>query len=284
VSVPRDVLDGIERAGDRSVRHPWLQRLARAGFAARALVYAIVGTLALLLALGEGGRTTDPRGAIATIARAPFGKALVIALAVALAGLALWMLVEALVDPERRGRSGIMGALSRFGEAIAAVGHGALALAALRMAMGARSGPRGEQVAESWTARALELPAGRWLVLLAAGVVVVVGVRQAWIGLGRRFFERLDLPAMSARRRRWASAAGAAGHCAQGVLFALVGVFFAQAAIRYDPAEVVAFDGALATVARQPWGAALLGALAVGVLARAAYSLVEAAHRKLGFG
>jgi hypothetical protein len=283
VGVPRDLVDGLERAGRRSATHPWLRRLARAGFAARGLVYAIVGTLALLLALGEGGRTTDPRGAVATIARAPFGRALVISLAVALAGLALWMLFDALVDPERR-RSGVGGALSRIGEAIAALGHGALALAALRMALGARSGPRGEQIAESWTARALALPAGRWLVLAAAGVVIVVGVRQAWIGAGRRFFEQLDVSGMSARRRRWASAVGVAGHSAQGVLFVLVGVFFAQAALRYDPAEVVAFDGALAAVARQPWGAALLGAVAIGVLAHAAYSLVEAAHRRLAFG
>lgn len=280
--MPRDVLDGIERAGDRSAGHPWLRTLARAGFAARGVVYAIVGTLALRLALGEGGRATDARGAVAALARAPFGQALVIALSVALAGLALWMLIDAAVDPERRRRSGFVAVASRVGKAIAALGHGALALAALRLALGARAGPRAERVAESWTARALELPAGRWLVLVAASVVLIVGARQCWIGVGRRFMERLEVGRMSARRRRWASRLGAAGHCAQGLLFLLVGSFFAQAALRHDPAEVIGFDGALATVARQPWGMALLAVVALGVLAHAGFSVVEAAHRRFG--
>ena len=42
--------------------------LARAGFVARGLVYGIIGILALKLAIGSGGKTTDQQGAMRTLA------------------------------------------------------------------------------------------------------------------------------------------------------------------------------------------------------------------------
>jgi len=48
--------------------------LARAGLVARGVIYAVVGILAIKLALGDGGKTTDQNGALQTIATQPFGK------------------------------------------------------------------------------------------------------------------------------------------------------------------------------------------------------------------
>jgi len=43
---------------------PWVERLARVGYAAKALLYGTIGILAAQAAFGEGGRTTDTRGAL----------------------------------------------------------------------------------------------------------------------------------------------------------------------------------------------------------------------------
>jgi hypothetical protein len=282
MSVPGDAMREVERAGARQAERPWVKTLARAGYLAKACVYAVIGGLALRLALGDGGRTTDSRGAIATLARAPLGKALVLLLAAGLAGMALWMIVEAIGDPERTRRSGFLAAASRVGEAIAGLGYVALAFVAVRLSQGGSAGPRGEAAAESWTARVLQLPAGRWLVLAGAAIVVVVGVRQVWSGVRRKFLEKLDLAAMSARLRRWTDRLGVAGLSAQGAVFVLVGLFFAAAALHGDPSEASGFDGALAAISRQPSGMALLGAVAVGLLAFAAFSAIEGRHRRLG--
>jgi hypothetical protein len=272
----------VERAGARQAEQPWVKTLGRAGYIAKATVYALIGGLALRLALGGAGRTTDSRGAVATLARAPFGKALVLLLAVGLTGMALWMIVEAIGDPERRRRSGFLAAASRVGEAVAGLGYVALAVAAVRLSAGGAPGPSGDASAESWTARALQLPAGRWLVLGGAAIVLVVGLRQIRIGVTRRFLEKLDLSGAGARLRRWAAPLGVAGLAAQGAVFTLVGGFFASAAIRHDPDEAKGFDGALAAIARQPSGMALLGAVALGLLAYAAFSAIEGRHRRLG--
>src|SRR6188472_2169462 len=69
--------------------------LGRAGLVARGVVYAVVGVLAVKLALGDGGKTTNQQGALKTIAQQPFGKALLVLMAIGLAGYAIWRLVRA---------------------------------------------------------------------------------------------------------------------------------------------------------------------------------------------
>jgi hypothetical protein len=43
---------------------PWVEGLARLGYAAKALLYITVGLLAAQAGLGRGGRTTDTHGAL----------------------------------------------------------------------------------------------------------------------------------------------------------------------------------------------------------------------------
>ena len=56
--------------------------LARAGFVARGLIYGIIGVLSLKLAFGAGGKTTNQKGALETVAHQPSGKVLLILVAV----------------------------------------------------------------------------------------------------------------------------------------------------------------------------------------------------------
>src|SRR5215211_4413654 len=83
--------------GDDVARKPQFEWLARAGLVARGVIYAIVGVLAIKLALGDGGKTTNQNGALETIAKQPFGKALLVLVAVGLAGYAIWRLVRAAI-------------------------------------------------------------------------------------------------------------------------------------------------------------------------------------------
>src|ERR1700727_567490 len=82
---------------ERAIRSSEFEWLARAGFAARATIYLIIGILALGLATGPGGWGAHTRGAVETIARQPLGGVLLALVAVALAGYALWRLSRALL-------------------------------------------------------------------------------------------------------------------------------------------------------------------------------------------
>ena len=62
VSVPRQVNEAKYAAG-RAAGSKWVSGLARLGYAAKGVVYLIIGGLAAKLASGQGGAATDQRGA-----------------------------------------------------------------------------------------------------------------------------------------------------------------------------------------------------------------------------
>jgi hypothetical protein len=270
----------VERVSGAAARRPWVQRLARAGFFSRAAVYGLVGLLALAVALGRGGRATDSRGALAVLARAPLGGVLLGAVAVGLAGLALWFVVDGLADrdPSRRG---LKGAAIRIGRICAGLAYGSLAFFAFRLLAGADAAPHGNAAARSGAARAFALPGGPVLVALVGLAVVAVGGKQIWRGVRQRFTRRLDLARMGPRLARWARGLGTVGFVAQGTVFGIVGVYLVRAGLAHDAREARGVDGALSAIARQPEGATLLGVAALGLLAYAAFAVVEGRYRRL---
>ena len=151
------------KAGGRRAR-PWLERLARLGFLAKGLVYATVGALALQAAFGVGGQTTDTQGAVAILARAPFGRVLLVVLSVGLVAYGLWRFVQAGTNPG--GRSGAKGVVARAGFVASGTIHFALAATAVGLLVGSSGG--GGNTEQSLTAGLL---AAVRAPLLAAGFV-----------------------------------------------------------------------------------------------------------------
>ena len=184
----------------------WIEWLGRLGYAAKGLVYGLVGLLALQVALGRGGALTDPRSALPVLLQAPFGRALLAVVALGLAGHALWRFVQALLDTEARGRR-LKGLLIRAGYAGVGVLYLGLALAAVRLSAGA-GGTSGTDVPDL-TARLMRQPLGRYLVLAVGLVVVGVGLYQIAKGWRRRFRRELRLAQMSAREQRLGAGAAA---------------------------------------------------------------------------
>ena len=71
-----------------------MERLGRVGLAAKGVLYAVVGILAVKVALGGREQSPDKDGALTTIAQQPFGRGLLVLLALGLAGYALWRLAR----------------------------------------------------------------------------------------------------------------------------------------------------------------------------------------------
>ena len=156
---------------------PWIERFARVGYVAKAVLYFTVGLLAFGAIFGNGA-ATDSRGAMEKLLGAPFGRALLAIIASGLLGYAVWRCVSAVVDAERRGNDakGIALRVSFFARGIA---HLALAYAAGRMAMGAGAGA-GADRSEQATATAMRIPGGIWILWCVAIGIGGFGLYQLY--------------------------------------------------------------------------------------------------------
>jgi hypothetical protein len=255
---------------------PWIEILARIGYAAKAVLYGTVGLLAAKAALGHGGgRATDTRGALRTVVQAPLGDDILLLIAAGLAGYALWRLVQAVTDPEGRG-TGAKAIALRLGYAVRGLAHGALALAAFRVGTGHGGGSRGPH---GWTARLFALPAGEVLVWIAAASIAGYGLYQlyrAWqVKLGRH----LALSRVSAGTASVLVAICRFGIGARGVVFGMIGFFLARAAARHDPEQAGGVRESLLTLAGI--GRWALAAAGLGLVAYGVYQLVEARYRRI---
>ncbi len=259
---------------------PWIERLGRLGYAAKGIVYALVGVLALQAALGTGGATTDTQGALERIVRAPFGRVLLAIVALGLAGYALWRFVQAGLDTDNKGADA-KGVVTRGAYAVIGAVYVGLALSAARLVLGGAGGGGGDAAAQGWTGRLLARPFGQWLVGLAGVVVIGIGVYQLSRGYRAAFREELKLGEMSAAEEEWATRAGRIGHAALGVVSGIIGAFLIVAARQARPEEARGLAGALAALAARPYGPWLLGVVAIGLIAYGGFMLVEARYRRM---
>lgn len=274
-----EIKEKFDRAAGHVARSRWVVRLARVGYTAKGIVYIVAGALSVLTALGAGGELTDLRGSMHTVARQPFGRAMLGVVAFGLVAYVIWRWVQAITDADRKGRSlkGLLLRASYFGSGAAYAG---LALGAARIVFGADEPSQTEQ-AQTGTARLMSMPYGGWLVMLAGVGVVGFGLWQCYKGIAVKFRKRLKLGEMRETRREWYLLAGRLGYPARGVVFIILGVFLLQAARDFDPRQARGLDGALQLLAQQSFGPVVLGVVAAGLVAYGLYTLVEARFRQI---
>ena len=269
---------GFVRRDDGEIPE-WVERVARAGYAAKGAVYTVVGLVAALAALNAGGGTTGRQGALEVILRQPLGKVLLGLVALGLVAYVIWRFVQALVDPD--GKAGAARGLARRGYYVVnGLIYAALAWAAVRLLLG-EGGARDEASSQEATATLLAQPLGAWLVALVGVIVLGVAAFEFYTAYSARFYRELRTTEMSVDERTWMRRAGRFGFAARGVVFGIVGMFLIQAALQADPSETRGMAGALRELEQQPFGPWLLATVAVGLTAYGIFQLLGARYRRI---
>lgn len=269
------------RAVRRAANNPAVLMIAHAGYAAKAVVYLIIGGLALAAALKIGGGLTDQTGAAQVIYRQPFGAFLLILSAIGWLIYALWCVLEGTLDTEHKGTDA-KGIITRVGYAAVGVTYAALALAAFGLATGKSSGAKSSNTqAQDWTARLLSAPGGVALVLLVSLVVLGIAGLLFYRAYSADFRQQLELGQASPELQKTIILLGRVGNAALGVVFTIIGVFLIVAAVQRNPSKATGLSGALGALLAQPLGNLLLAIVALGLLAYGVYSIAQARYRRI---
>lgn len=249
---------------------------ARLGLSARAAVYLLMGALAVAVALGRSTSDTDQRGALTEVSRHQGGKVLLLVMAVGFAGYALWRYSEAAVGVAGEGR----GAGPRLKSLVRGLIYTSFAVTTVLVltASGASTG-QGEQQA-GLTASVMDRSGGRYLVGAVGLAVLVAGAVMVYEGVTKKFMQYLRTSQMSPTVRTAVRRLGAVGTVARGLVIGLSGALLVQAAVTFDPGKAKGLDGALRTLAQQPFGKLLLIAAGLGLAVFGVYGFAEARWRR----
>ena len=252
-----------------------IKALARLGFAAIGVVYLLMGTLALLAALGQRqGARADQKEAVQRLQEVPGGGVLLGLIAVGLLGYIGWRFTQALRDTEGKG-SGAKGLGTRLWFAASGLFYSGLALYAGRLALQGRA-EKGSDAPQSLTATVLGWPGGDWLILAAGVVVIGIGLFQGYRAFSGRFKSDVNASSLSATQQQLVYRAAQVGITARGIVVALIGYFLVQAGQQSRAGAVGSTDEAFDLLAAM--GPAALGAVAAGLVAYGLYMLVQAKY------
>ena len=264
------------RSSPSHARSDWKDTLGRVGLVGKGAVFAVIGLLALQLASGESSQASQD-GAIEWVASQPFGKFLLVALTISLFALAAWRVLDALVGDPVEGNE----ASDRAKFALQGLLYLSLAVAALTATVQNWSSGSADSSSDggsnsSTASTVLDWPGGRWVVVaIGLGIIVYAAHTVKAHVVERKFLER-----MSVDRSSWIAGFGRFGYAARSVVYLLVGWFFVQAGITYEPDRAKGLSGALQELSGEGWGQLILWGVAFGLLAYGLFSVAEAKYRR----
>lgn len=252
--------------------HRWLEYLTRWGFIANAIVYLVVGGLAVRWAIGDGGRITDPDGVFTTILRSSGGKPFLIALAAGFFSYALWRFLAAVFDGDGDGTSA-SGVAGRVFGLIKGCAYAALGVDALRFAVGGGAGKSGFPKALVTTT------AGHVVLFVIAAGILVFAAFEMYRAYGGKLSQGLRLYQVNAHARQWIVGVSRFGIGARAVVIGTFGVLMIRAILGGHPGRTPGTTDSIHT-AGQSEPILYLG-IGAGLMAYGVYLLVLSKYRRV---
>ena len=280
--VTADAADTIKnndatRSARASDAPTWLVVLAKSGYAARGVIYLIIGSLALLKAFGEGGQSAGSKDAISKLLEAPGGQILLWLMALGLVGYSVWRFVQAVMDTDDHGTDG-KGLAVRAGLLVSALTHVGLAIYAASIAIGSGSSSGSGGGKETLVAKIMAWPGGQWIVGLIGLCIIGAGIAHAVKAHKEKYEKRFVIEPSKMKKLEPICKFGL---YARSVVFGIIGSMFIYAAISQDPDDAGGLKEVLDTLSQQAFGTILLAVIAAGLFAFGCYRGFQAIYRKI---
>ncbi|MGI8536972.1 MAG: DUF1206 domain-containing protein [Mycobacteriales bacterium] len=255
------------------------RKIVLIGWAAKGVVYLALAYLVLQLAFGSAPQQATTNGALQYVAQTAPGAIAIVLLGVGLLAYAVGRVLEVTtlalpsIDAKDKAQAAVLALL------YVSLALSAFSIVGLVSGSGSSGGTSTEKQGSTLL---LGLPGGRVIVAVVGLVVVVAGLYQAYQGVQQVFLGTLRTGEMSGSLRSAAGKIGTVAYVTKGAILVLLGYFLVQSALTYDPSKARGLDAALREVAQRSWGKVVLVLVAVGLLAYALFTFLEARYRKVG--
>ncbi|HKO43764.1 MAG TPA: DUF1206 domain-containing protein [Pyrinomonadaceae bacterium] len=260
----------------------WVRRMAQLGYAAKGLLYVIVGGTAVMAVLSMGRRVRGTGGALNFLLTSPFGRLGVAFIALGLFGFVLRRFIQIFVSPTVGRPAGPLKRVSRrIGYAFSGLGHLGIALTALELALGLRSSSGGSSMKMRMPLLQASELLGVSLIRLAGLAIVGFAIFQFYLAISRRFEVDLRTEDMSYEVKRVTYGFGIAGHVGRGVAFLISGGVLVYAGWFAADIETGGLTQTLRTFQSAPFGIWIFFAVAAGLAAFGIYLVLAALHLRL---
>ena len=253
--------------------------LARGGYAARGVVYLIIGLFAVLAAQGSS-QPADSHSSLEALLSQPFGGVLVGVVIVGLLAFAAWRVLQATRDVDHHGRE-FKGLVIRGGLLVGGFTYGALAFFALGLLVSGLKSSGGSSdggQAKDLLAAILSWDHSNLLVSVVALVPLGLGIVHIIKGYKASFEKYFEADEDVMKYVRPVSRFGL---IARGVAFIEIAVLLAVSGSSYQAMHPPGMKDALNGLQDLPAGGLVLLIVALGLIAFSVYSFAQAAWRRI---
>ena len=270
-----------ERIAEEVVERPWVRALSRVGFIAKGFLFLVIGISAILLAAGlQGGRITDPVGAMASIAQYPAGKFLLTILFIGALGHGMWNILRGIADVDNVGK-GIKGIIARSASVGVGIFYFLMAATAFNIVLTYSVSQENGRAEETVAWIFLSIPLGALVILIIALGFWGAAVHECYSGFSGKFQENYKTWKLTPAMERFAMVLGVISFTTRAFLYVLVGYFFFLAANLNDPSQAQGMDGALLSLAKSRYGSILLFVSGFGLFCHGVLAFFEEKYRRI---
>jgi hypothetical protein len=256
-------------------KEQWLEKFFRFGLVSKGVVYCLLGVLSVLAAIGLRGKNASKTDAFNFIYDQPFGKILLITIALGLFGFVTMRLFQAFKDIDHKGDDA-KGIVNRIGYGISAIIYSSMGVYAAKLGL---SGSHGNGDSKQFiVSKALALPAGVWIVGIAAVIIMISGGYQIYKGASQKFMKKIQL--IGSKFSNIFRKAGIVGYISRGVVLLVIGYLLLHGAMNADPGSAKDTDGAFSFLENN-FGSFLMGLIALGLAAYGVFMFVKAKYERL---
>lgn len=247
------------------------ENIARFGLSAMGFVYVLIGVLTAMTALNWGGQKTGTKGAIAYLSSQPFGKILLVTMAIGLFSYAFWRMYQTLYDSRNLGTD-FKALFTRAGYFTGGLFYGALGFVAVKVLLGS-----GYDHQQEFIIKALNSKYGSFFAIVFGLVLAGKAIFELYFVVSNRFKKNIQSSEMPPKAKTTLLKFGGIGHSARAVVFGVMSFLTMRTGITFRNKKMSTLEDAFQFLNNE-FGDAVLGLVALGLLCFGLFMFVKAKY------